>query len=410
MGESIAEFMDRRRREVASFGREAEAAAYEAYRKAIRAGHDLRLGTQNEVMAYGAMLLRAKQDRFSPPAPPAAGSAKTSSHQMIPREAAHQLRNVALQADTAIRGAANVLTFRGADHLAAGMDASILPGRLAGWDRRYQANLSQEHARNRYDKINRPVAQATGQVAGALLGLGAVGPMAGALAVAPRLAGAAALTGREGAAILATGGATGFGMQMLSDGVEGRRSSLGDNLGAIAGGVAGAAALPFGPARAGAISASATSAAQDIFNGRPVAVERAGESAIAGNLLGGVAGVVGRGGANALPQRAKGLLGETLGDIRSTINGQRREWGPKARDEIYEGGPYWYPDGRTGSVRFEDKFGVSADLSPNQTLAQSALGSDFRLYHFLPADIGKVAGVPAAGVAPHMAQQSGGGR
>jgi hypothetical protein len=68
----------------------------------------------------------------------------------------------------------------------------------------------------------------------------------------------------------------------------------------------------------------------------------------------------------------------------------------KARDGIYVGQakPYWYPDGRSGPVRFEDKFGVSAELSPNQILAQQALGDNFRLYHFLPADFGKAASVP----------------
>jgi hypothetical protein len=53
-------------------------------------------------------------------------------------------------------------------------------------------------------------------------------------------------------------------------------------------------------------------------------------------------------------------------------------------------------------VRFEDKFGVSANLSRNQRLARTVLGPDFRLYHFLPADIGKAAGVPAATLAPHV--------
>jgi hypothetical protein len=88
----------------------------------------------------------------------------------------------------------------------------------------------------------------------------------------------------------------------------------------------------------------------------------------------------------------------------SELCGQRRVWAPKARDRIYEGQakPYWYPDGRSGPVRFEDKFGVNAELSPNQILAQQALGDNFQLYHFLPADFGKAAAVPVAAAAPHV--------
>jgi len=63
MGESIAEFMDRQRRKVARFGREAEAAAHEAYRKAIRAGENLRLSSPDEVMRHGAKLLQDYEGR-----------------------------------------------------------------------------------------------------------------------------------------------------------------------------------------------------------------------------------------------------------------------------------------------------------------------------------------------------------
>ena len=49
--ETIQEFMERRAREVASFGRAAEAAAYAGVKNAIRAGQDYRLMTPGEVMA-----------------------------------------------------------------------------------------------------------------------------------------------------------------------------------------------------------------------------------------------------------------------------------------------------------------------------------------------------------------------
>ena len=55
--EAMAEFVERRRREVENFGREAETAAREAYGKAIRTGEDLSLPTQGDVMRYGADLI-----------------------------------------------------------------------------------------------------------------------------------------------------------------------------------------------------------------------------------------------------------------------------------------------------------------------------------------------------------------
>ena len=137
-----------------------------------------------------------------------------------------------------------------------------------------------------------------------------------------------------------------------------------------------------------------------MFNRRPISLERAGESALAGNVLGGLAGVGGRVISNALPSAAKGRLGETLGNVRSRVNLQFREWAPKSRDPLLDG--YWYPDGRSGQMRFEDKFGIGAELTPNQIRAQTELGPDFQLYHFTPADIGSLVGAPAAATAPHL--------
>src|SRR5258708_12444015 len=78
----------------------------------------------------------------------------------------------------------------------------------------------------------------------------------------------------------------GLGMQTASDiAAGGRRSSFGDNAGAAFGGAAGAATLPFGPGRAGAVGGWATSAAQNVFNGRPISLDPASETAIASNVL-----------------------------------------------------------------------------------------------------------------------------
>ena len=84
--------------------------------------------------------------------------------------------------------------------------------------------------------------------------------------------------------------------------------------------------------------------------------------------------------------------------MRSQIDGLRREVKGKARDYL-PGGVYWYPDAVSGDMRFEDKFGVAAKLSKNQEKARAFLGEKFRLYHTVPADIGKVVG-GIVGLAP----------
>lgn len=55
--ETMAEFSDRRMRDIANWGREAEAAAHKAYGDALRSGTDLVLRTQGEVNRLGAKLL-----------------------------------------------------------------------------------------------------------------------------------------------------------------------------------------------------------------------------------------------------------------------------------------------------------------------------------------------------------------
>lgn len=277
-----------------------------------------------------------------------------------------------------------------------------------------QAELAQEKARDRHDGAHRAAAQAAGHVGGAVLGVGLLGPMEGGLAAAPRLAGAATLTSREIASTLAAAGGVGVGAQALSDALDRgrRRSTLGDYIGAAGGGVAGVAALPFGPARAGAVDGAVTSTLQDVLNGRPVSLHDAGESAVLGNLLGGVAGLAGRAASHALGKTAKGKLGEALGWTRSVADGKPRELGPKRMDPLTDDeklvkrkGGHWHPDGRRGEKRFEDKFGTDAKLRPNQRIARTRLGPNFQLNHFLPADIGKIVGVPAAAIAPQTTKE-----
>src|SRR5205085_7186749 len=63
--ETMDEFAKRRQREVANFGREAEAAAHRAYGDAIRTGRDLVLRTQSEVNRLGSELISAPRPSTS---------------------------------------------------------------------------------------------------------------------------------------------------------------------------------------------------------------------------------------------------------------------------------------------------------------------------------------------------------
>jgi len=88
--ESVGDFMERRRRELAHLGSEASAKAHELYGKAIRAGRDLDLPTAGEVMAYGADLLQGASRRTAArPAPPAKRPLSRPAIARNPRGAGH---------------------------------------------------------------------------------------------------------------------------------------------------------------------------------------------------------------------------------------------------------------------------------------------------------------------------------
>lgn len=108
MGESTAEYMKRRAKEIARFGREAEATAHEAYGRAIRAGEDLKLSSPGEVMRHGARLLQKEADRAA----------------AVVSNAAQQTR---LRADEAMRGARQNPAIR-----SAAVNAARRVGNVAG--------------------------------------------------------------------------------------------------------------------------------------------------------------------------------------------------------------------------------------------------------------------------------------
>jgi hypothetical protein len=414
--EETSAFAARRNKQLAALDpAAARAAANQAYGRSIRSGQALSLPQPQNVLAYGARLS----------APAALAPSPTQSSAAAPSSIGAKAWDAVLEANAAARAASNAITFGGADRLAAAGDALFQPGGLSNWGQRYNANLQQEFAQDRYDMTHRPVAQAIGNVGGGALGLLAFGPEEAAAAAAPRLAGAMRLTAKEAAGIAGAGGLAGLGSQGVSDIVTGHRSTPQDKVGSIAGGMAGAAALPFlGPSRAGAVDGAVTSATQDLLNGRSISIPQTVQSALTGGLLAGATGSVGRNWSNGLSRTEKGQLGEAMGATRSALGGEPRWQGPKVRAPLdpeqttpLKGkGTYVVPDGLGGPPPadpgepwpdlFEDKFGYQADTSANQKIAQTNFGTRFRLNHFTPSDVGMMTAFPFLTSAPQFVRQN----
>lgn len=130
MGESITQFMDRQKRRVARFGREAEAAAHEAYGKAIRAGQDLKLRSPSDVMRHGAQFLQEAEDRAAKTLSRTVQETKARAGGTLRRAAQNPV--VGSAAIDAARGAGNAAgVVRGGVHAVQGLvDGATFVGRL----------------------------------------------------------------------------------------------------------------------------------------------------------------------------------------------------------------------------------------------------------------------------------------
>jgi hypothetical protein len=105
----------------------------------------------------------------------------------------------------------------------------------------------------------------------------------------------------------------------------------------------------------------------------------------------------------SLAKQAKGRLGEALGTVRSAVNRMEREPGPKQLVRLDPARPGTIPDGQHGDFLFEDKFGPKAALSKGQRIAQSILGPNYIVYHWLPEDVGKILAAPLSGLGSRLA-------
>jgi hypothetical protein len=129
-----------------------------------------------------------------------------------------------------------------------------------------------------------------------------------------------------------------------------------------------------------------------------VSLEDLSRSAVAGRAVGALAGKTGTELSQSLTKQAKGRLGEALGAVRSAVNRMEREPGPKQLFKSDPAQPGTYADGRSGDILFEDKFGLKAALSKGQRIAQSVLGPNYIVYHWLPEDVGKILATPLSGL------------
>lgn len=229
---------------------------------------------------------------------------------------------------------------------------------------------------------------------------------------AKRIAQVTKLSGKEGAAVGVVGGVAGAGGQAASDLMHHKRSSWRDYAGAAAGGSAEAlAALRGNPKLAAAVGGATTSLAQDALNGRALSPSDAAKSAYASAILARAVGAVGTAKAEAASIKTKEWLGERGSRLRTNLN---RDWTYFTKKERYHLEPidgyskgYTYPDQRTGLGKLiESKFGKDASLTPRQTQAYLQLGDHYRVDHFLPKDVGSLAGFGASQLA-HNSGRSG---
>lgn len=446
--ERSAEQWMRRRAAEAAAARQMMRAGQRVWERAIRTGEDIVARTPGEIRAIGAGIVSATTPgdaRLRQPSTARRVAPRALLAPLAPAAAAGRLTTIdwrraaqehPRQAMAALHGAADELTFGAADWASAGL-RTLAEGGIDDWGDRIHDNMEEERSQDRYDAEHYGAARLAGQAAGtvgsmfipggaivrggrlattaarlALRGgrLGRALPAAGrVLARAERAAarllplrkpGAAATSAAERVAWLLGPGAVNAGVQAGVDLALGQTPTWQDVGGAFAGGVMAGRARGLRPAQAAALSAAATSAYQDRFNGREVSPVRAAESAMLGSMFSHLAGGRALRAAQA-PTVGKGAVGEAMGATRMLINGRlprlsfvRTPWG-QPLERIQGTGRGWYPDAQSGNMRFEFKLGDARPLQGSQRLAREWLGDNFTLYHFVPEDVGQLAGMGA---------------
>ncbi len=321
--------------------------------------------------------------------------------------------DAALQVDTAVRGAADTLTFGFADEISAGATAAFDFSNRPFRDK-FADYHAVELARDQADARERPIARRTGQASGLALSLLAPSSAAAARMLAPRLLsemrgmkGLAAIprirTGpREYAVAAAGAGALNGATQSATDAATGGHGSVGDYLGAVIG---GAAATPFAIARspksAGAVEGFTTSIAQDLLNGRHVSIDNAMRSSAAGTASSDIADRLGTRWARGLSSTQKGKVGEQLSMHKTRARG----YVPNGRGQrLYLSKGFTVLDPASSVDELvESKNGPFVKVSPNQLLAFHENPGRYRFDWWQPSDVGEIAGFGGASLGVHLA-------
>jgi len=301
------------------------------------------------------------------------------------------------------RGAQDALTLGLGDWVVAGGLAAADSTHGANFRRALDQRLAAERARDEYDARHYAAARTVGQATGTGIGLLAFGPANLARAAGVRMVEASPMVMREGAALAGLGGAGGAATQGLVDLERGRLGSVGDYVGAAAGGATGAlASVRATPSQAAALGGATTSIVQDMLNRRDVDWRNAGQSALASRYVAALPGAAATAYADNLHFTDKGKLGEALGRMRTRLNGDK----PLPGGRYYvESGGYTRPDHRTGSgLLTEQKFGPSARLSKNQRSAYNELKKRYRVDNWLNRDVGAIVAFPFGLLGRQMAR------
>jgi hypothetical protein len=439
---------------------ELEAIGRKVYGDGIRTGRDVIARTPQELQAVARAVIKSQQRAAAPAAKNPPTVRARPAPQRNPTKASPPRPDLIREGQAAVSGAVDELTFGLADRGLAAVEA-LRDGGADGFVDRYAHEMAAKKAEDDYDAAYHGMARNGGRLAGfvgsvaatggfglggaALKGaaagarlLGAADKAAGITKVAARAAKAAnssrriAQLSREGLTTMAVGGgaASGAAGQVISDLASGKPGSAGDYAGAVLGGIAGGLALRAGvrdPRLVGALEGAATTGLQGLANGRDFSAMDIAASARGGAIGGSVGDLIGKYGANALPRKVKGDLGEQLSLLKTLAEGKPdpryaeavvgfQERLPGAvggpgvqREVLLRGGRKTIADHVThdGSA-VEAKFGSSARLSKAQRLARAELLDRYRIDHWLPADIGRASTVGFAGFgAPNVTDREG---
>jgi hypothetical protein len=307
----------------------------------------------------------------------------------------------------------------------------------------YRKRIAYEQARDQYYAQNYGRARTVGEVAGAFVPIPGAGPLgavkllgkAGKLGefgkvldkaykTGERIKQATPLARGERVVVGGLGAAGGAGGQLYSDAMSGHASSWRNYVGAMGAGVLQAQmALRGRPMVAGAVGGATTSVAQDVLNGRTVSLANAAEAAGAGGAAGKIGDAMGRvrfyrrglspvglkdpsqalaRAGQPLTNQEKAAMGEALSKLRTRINFDRTTSTAKAKLPL-AGGGHTFPDQLTqlGKI-IEAKAGLAARLTKRQLQALAEYGSQYRVDHLLPKDVGSLFGVLAAQGGYHL--------